>query len=85
MISPQVKNTVLASPGESYIAFSPDCRRQLGLKGMAAGNYLIRWVDCADHREVTQGQVKADSGNQSWDKPKGFGAEVALYVRRIGP
>ena len=76
---------VLAHPGESYIAYSPDCREQLGLKGMSAGNYLIRWVDCANHREINQGQIKVDSGNQSWEKPKGLGAEAALYVRRIGP
>lgn len=73
---------VLAKPGECYIAYSPDCKQQIGLKNMTAGAYNLVWLDCATGKKIVQKNVNVDSGNASWPKPNGLGQEVALYIHR---
>jgi len=75
---------VLARPGRSYIAYSPDASRPLGIKQMPAGTYDMRWFDCVTGRQLTRRSVKIQAGDNSWQRPDGFGPEVALYLRVVG-
>jgi len=75
---------VLALPGSSYIAYTPELRGKIGLRNMKAGNYEFRWLDCATGKEFAQTKVKVAAGSQSWRKPDGIGDELAVYIRRIG-
>jgi hypothetical protein len=74
---------VLAHPGLSYIAYSPELEGEIGLKDMKRGTYEFRWFDCATGKEVRQAKVNIEAGDQSWKKPRPIGAELALYIRRI--
>ena len=74
---------VLAQPGRSYIAYAPRLRGRIGLKNVKAGMYEFRWFDCATGKEITQKNVRVAGGNQSWDKPRGIGDELAVHIKRI--
>jgi len=74
---------VLALPGDSYIAYSPEQRGKIGLKDMMAGTYEFRWFDCATGKQVTQPRVRVHAGDQTWSKPRGIGNELAVYIKRI--
>jgi len=76
---------VLANPGESYIAYTYNYAGPMGLKGMTAGTYDLKWFDTVDGDEVTQTGVSVSVGDVTWDKPDSMGSEVALYVKRRGP
>lgn len=73
---------VLAQPGSSYIAYTPELSGEIGLKGMRPGTYKLQWFDCATGKGVLQSQTVA-AGDQTWSKPAGIGDEVAVYIRRI--
>jgi hypothetical protein len=75
---------VLALPGFSYIAYSPELKGEIGLKDMRQGTFEFRWFDCVTGEEVRQAKVNVQAGNQSWEKPRGIGSELAVYIRRIG-
>ena len=75
---------VLAKPGDSYIAYAPNLKGKIGLKEIKAGRYDFRWFDCASGQEVPQKAVRVAGGNQSWDRPKGIGKELAVYIKRVG-
>jgi len=74
---------VLALPGFSYIAYSPDLQGEIGLKGMRRGTYEFRWFDCVSGKEVRQARVNIKTGDQSWKKARGIGRELVVYIRRI--
>jgi CubicO group peptidase (beta-lactamase class C family) len=74
---------VLALPGFSYIAYSPELQGEIGLRDMRRGTYEFRWFDCVSGKEVMQAEVKVKAGDQSWEKPRGIGRELAVYIRRI--
>ncbi|MBW8042242.1 MAG: DUF4038 domain-containing protein [Planctomycetes bacterium] len=74
---------VLALPGTSYIAYTPNLRGKIGLRGMSAGNYEFRWFDCATGQRVLQTKVTVAAGDKTWSKPAGIGNELAVYIRRI--
>ncbi|NQT53336.1 hypothetical protein HQ576_14860 [bacterium] len=76
---------VLARPGHSYIAYASDLRATIGVKGMAAGTYALRWLDCATGVRVEQTDVRVAAGNHAWPKPPVLGSEVAVYVLRTDP
>ncbi len=76
---------VLARPGHSYILYTAQADGKVGVRGMKAGVYELRWFDCATGRSVIQPQVKVAGGNVLWTKPAGVGNELALYVRRCEP
>ena len=61
---------VLAKPGESYIAYAPALAGSLGLKGMTAGTYDLRWLDAATGTTVSQTGVIVGQGDQTWVKPR---------------
>jgi CubicO group peptidase (beta-lactamase class C family) len=75
---------VLAQPGRSYITYAPELQGKIGLKNIKAGLYKFSWFDCVTGKEITQEEVKVTGGDQSWDKPRGIGNELAVYIRRIG-
>ena len=75
---------VLARPGFSYIAYTPNLQGEIGLKGLRRGTYEFHWFDCASGKELRQARVNIKAGDQSWKKPRPIGAELALYIRRIG-
>jgi hypothetical protein len=81
---------VLAKPGHSYIAYglaetaAGDLRR-LGLRDLSAGTYDLRWFDPVGGATVEQPGLALEAGDHAWDKPDGFGAEAALYLRRRAP
>jgi hypothetical protein len=73
---------VLAQPGSSYIAYTPELSGEIGLKGMRPGTYKLAWFDCATGKGVLQSHTIA-AGDQTWSKPAGIGDEVAVYIRRL--
>ncbi len=75
---------VLAGPGESYVIYASKPQAQVGLKGMTAGTYSFRWLDCASGRTVVQELVRVLAGDGTWARPEGIGDEVAVYLRRVG-
>jgi hypothetical protein len=74
---------VLAKPGGSYIAYTPELSGEIGLKAMKHGKYEFHWFDCATGKQVLQTEVTVAEGDQAWSKPAGIGDEVAVYIRRI--
>jgi hypothetical protein len=73
---------VLALPGHTYIAYSAEKSKMLGLQGMNAGLYDIYWYDCITGESLQLEDVQITQGTNAWKKPSGFGDEVALYVTR---
>jgi hypothetical protein len=53
----------------------------MGVKGLAAGVYDMKWFDTVDGETVTQ-TVTVPAGDDTWTKPDSLGNEVALYIRR---
>lgn len=75
---------VLANPGESYIAYTYDYSGPMGVKGMIAGSYVLKWFDTTDGDMVIQAGVSVPSGNVTWTRPDSMSKELALYIRRLG-
>ena len=74
---------VLAVPGDSYIAYASAPGKPVGLKNMSGGTYSLRWFDPLSGRSHLQDSVQVSPGEQHWDRPPGFGNEVALYLRHV--
>jgi len=74
---------VLALPGTTYIAYTPNLWGKIGLRDMSAGNYEFHWFDCATGKLILQSQVAVAAGDQTWSKSADIGGEVAVYIRRI--
>lgn len=73
---------VLASPQDSYIAYTYAYEGAMGLKGLRAGNYRLLWLDTVSGRTVVVERASVSGGDVAWQKPAELGNEVALYVRR---
>ncbi len=73
---------VLASEAGSYIAYSNSAAQDMGLRGVPAGTYLLRWFDTVDG-DIVEQVVAVAAGDQTWPKPPGIGPEAALYVKRL--
>jgi len=74
---------VLAQPGESYIAYTSNLSSNIGLKSMSSGTYRFKWYDVTNGNTIIQDNVNLNAGDQTWNKPKGIGKEIAVYVKRI--
>ncbi len=74
---------VLAQPGESYIVYSSKRQGNIGLKNIAEGTYSFQWFDCVDGKNFMHTNVKVKTGKHTWQKPEGFGVEIAVYINRI--
>ena len=68
---------VLANPGKSYIAYTYDYSGPMGVRGMAAGIYDLKWFDTTDGDMVIQVGVSVSSGNVTWTKPDSMGSDPA--------
>jgi len=77
--------SVLAKPGQRYIAYAANLSGDIGLKGMDAGFYDLYWYDIPSGRSVTQPRVSVAAGDQTWPKPPGIGQELALAIKRTSP
>ena len=75
---------VLASPGQSYIAYASNLSGEVGIKGMAAGTYDFKWVDCATGGVASQTGISVSAGDRTWPKPGGIGTELAVWITRTG-
>jgi hypothetical protein len=76
---------VLASPGHSCIAYTYAYDAAMGIEDLPAGSYRLMWLDTVSGQTVTRENVSVAGGEARWEKPSGFGNEVALYVKRHGP
>ena len=73
---------ILANEGFDYILYSSHAGKGLGIKDLPNGTYSYNWVDCVDGKQKKIKNTKVQNGNQFWNKPSGFGEEVALYIHR---
>ena len=71
---------VLANPGTSFIAYGRNATDSLGLAELPQGEYTLHWLDTVSGDSEVQTDVPSPGGNTSFDKPAGFGTEVALYA-----
>lgn len=74
---------VLAAPGESYIIYSANHSKEMGLLNMVEGKYSFGWMDCVTGKTVKENNVIVKEGNQSWNKPDDFNNEVVLHITRV--
>ncbi len=73
---------VLASEAGSYIAYTDNATKDMGIRDMSTGVYLLRWFDTADGDTVEQ-VVTVTGGNRTWPRPPGIGPETAVYIKRL--
>lgn len=80
---------VLAEKGQSYIAYSCDAGREMGIKDMSPGRYDLSWLNCATGAVATQEDVEVHAGDATWQVPESLAAktagttgEIAVYIRR---
>ncbi len=71
---------VLADPGRSYILYSDNAQKALGVKELPGGAYELLWLDTVTGRELRE--QRHIGGGELFEKPAGFGQEVALWIRR---
>lgn len=76
---------VLADPGSEYIAYAANLSGGMGLRGLVAGTYNLRWLDLASGMIVTQSGVNLPEGDQTWSRPAGIGSELAVHVEWMDP
>lgn len=70
---------VLANPGAAYIAYATS-GAALGLKGVTAGTYRLRWLDIPSGTMALQTNEVVNTGDQMWPRPSGIGDEAAVYI-----
>lgn len=74
---------VLANPGDSYIAYTPNYSTGMGLKGMEAGEYTFKWFDPQSGNTLLVENVLVEAGDRTWARPAEMtGDELALYLKR---
>ena len=67
--------------GERYILYGSNVRKGLGLKARLPGTWTLRWLDCVTGKTIEQTNARPTASNATFAPPKGFGREIALYVR----
>ena len=73
---------VLANPGCSYIAYTYEYERAMGIKDLTNGLYTLMWFDTVTGETVTMNDVSVAAGDAEWQKPSSMSKEIALYVHR---
>jgi len=77
---------VLAYPGNSYIAYTPNYATGMGLKGMEAGEYTFKWFDAKSGNAIFLENVLVEAGDRTWARPIEItGNELAIYLKRTSP
>jgi hypothetical protein len=73
---------VLANPDQGrYLLYSPDNPASLGVKGLAAGTYTLRWFDPATGTKKTA-VLTEKRGDAAFAKPAGIGEEAVLFLEK---
>jgi len=74
---------VLASPGDSYIAYTSDYSSGMGLKGMEGGEYTFKWFDPQSGDAMRLEKVLVEAGDRTWTRPAEMtGDEFVFYLKR---
>ncbi len=71
---------VLANAGKSWIAYTENYGKPVGVKDLPGGSYDLLWLDTVDGKTAWQRGV-AGSG-AGFEKPAEFSKEVAVYIVR---
>lgn len=71
---------VLADDDRSAILYTREPLGELGLAGMSAGTIDLLWVDCVSGARQAEERVIVAGGENSFARPAGFGAEVAVSI-----
>lgn len=74
--------TTLNIGSPSYIAYSSKTNKGLGIKGLSEGSYEIVWLDCING-ETLSNKIQVNEGDNTWEKPKSMGSEIALSVKKV--
>ncbi|MGB9689147.1 hypothetical protein, partial [Thermogutta sp.] len=82
-LASQQTKWVLANPGSSYILYSYDCTKALGLKELPQGQYRVLWFDTIDGKFRNDRFEQHQNGPAAWNKPADFSSEVAIYLQRV--
>jgi len=69
------------SGNNSYIAYTTTTGN-IGLGGMTAGTYHLRWLDTMSGTQVTETDVSASDGDNAFTRPAGLGDEIAVHFTR---
>lgn len=69
---------------DSYIAYARALAGGMGVKGLGAGTYTLKWIDCAAGTIVDQTDVAVAGGDTSFSKPGAIGNELAVWIRKTG-
>jgi hypothetical protein len=75
---------VLTNPTDTFILYAASRTGDLGVRGIDAGDFDLTWIDTVDGDVVDEPAVGIGGGDVMLTPPTGFGAEVAVYVRRTG-
>jgi hypothetical protein len=73
---------VLAEPGKAYVAYSDNASANLGVSGLAAGTYRLKWLDTVDGSTVVQDNVSVTTASRSFARPASIQPEAALFIAR---
>jgi hypothetical protein len=65
-----------------FILYGDVNTSRLGMRGMPAGSYLLKWFDPATGAKATQSATVGADGRGSFVKPAGIGVEAVVYARK---
>jgi len=74
---------VLAAPGRAWVAWSGERAGAMGVRDVPAGDYALKWLDCATGKTVTERRTHDGNGDAAWSAPEGIGREAALLIEHI--
>lgn len=72
---------VLANPGHSYIAYSPEDAGDLGLRQLPTGAWQLSWLDCSTGARASSSLAMSETGDARFARPDGIGAWAAVWLR----
>ncbi len=75
---------VLANPADRFILYAVDRSGDMGVRAMDSGTFDLTWLDILTGAVEEELSVNLRGGDQLMTPPAGFGAEVALSIRRSG-
>lgn len=74
---------VLAEAGRNYVLYSDNAAANLGVAGLPAGTYNLKWLDTVDGSTVVQNNLALTAGNKTFAKPSTVQPEAALYLTKL--
>jgi hypothetical protein len=73
---------VLAEVGRSYVAYSDNAATSLGVRGLTAGTYNLKWLDTVDGSTVVQNGVPVTTASRAFPRPATIQPEAALHLAK---